>query len=173
MSRLIPLNLRQAHDAETAADIEIVLFHIDHPDLDATIRLTTDPTERLSIDPPMFGTRSRWMTSGDSPFLWAGIAVLMPDDQEDSPPTAQIVVSALDGTMAAALRSTTGRATVAIGVGEAADPDGVITIMQDMSVVAAEGDAGTVQLTLAFDALAAEPWPSMRMSRERFPALYR
>lgn len=58
--RRISLNARLAHESEASAEIEVALFTIEHPLLPAPIRLSTDNTERLTDDPPTYGTRSTW-----------------------------------------------------------------------------------------------------------------
>ncbi len=55
--RRVSLNARTAFDAATTAEVEIAQIMIEHPALDAPVRLSTDPTERISTDPLMYGTR--------------------------------------------------------------------------------------------------------------------
>ena len=49
--RRISVNARSAHDAASTDEIEVVLIQIEHPQLAAPVRLSTDPTERISVDP--------------------------------------------------------------------------------------------------------------------------
>ena len=58
--RRISLNARMANNAQASAEIPVVLIEMNHPELEKPIRLSTDNTERLSIDPLYYGTRSPW-----------------------------------------------------------------------------------------------------------------
>ena len=93
--RRVSLNARTAFDAQTTDEVEIALIMIEHPELDAPVRLSTDPTERLSADPLMYGTRTAWMGSDpiSEPFLFILASANLPSDLEDAPATMWIVIS--------------------------------------------------------------------------------
>jgi hypothetical protein len=59
MSRLVSLNVRVAANAEHASEVPVALVTITHPGLDAPVRLSSDPTSRLSADPLRYGTYHR------------------------------------------------------------------------------------------------------------------
>ncbi len=60
---IIPLTVRRAMYAEHSEECEVALVTITHPDLDAPVRVSSDPTERLSVEPlrlrKFFGVKSR------------------------------------------------------------------------------------------------------------------
>ena len=152
----------------------MVLIRISHPDLvDGPVRLSTDPTERISVDPLAYGTRSRW--GGEtSEIHWFVIAsALLPDDVDDAPATASVVLEAVDRDMAAVLRSTTARATVDMAVVLASSPDVVEAEWLGLDLVSAEGDAGEIKLSLSRDPITSEPWPARRQTRSAFSGLFR
>jgi hypothetical protein len=53
--RRISLNRRLSQDEAHDDDVELVLIKISHPDLDEPILLSSDPTERVSIEPVIYG----------------------------------------------------------------------------------------------------------------------
>lgn len=170
--RTISLNARQAHDASSSDEIEVVLWHITHPDLDAPIRLSTDPTERLSVEPLRYGTRSTWQTSDGDPFKFVLAGAQVPDDKADTPAAARLVLANVDNKIAGLLRSFTTPALVDMALVLALTPDLVEMEALGMDLVSAEGSGDQVVLSLSRDLRIAEPWPTGRMTRSRFPGLW-
>ncbi len=176
MSRRISLNARLAHDAVGSKEVEVVLLHITHPETEQVIRLSTDPTDRISYSPPSYGTRSTWLGADpeddDEAFLFILLSVLVPDDSEDSPPAAQLVLQSVDNRTADALRSTTQRATVNMALVLASTPDTVEQEWLNFKLISAEGSGDSITLSISRDPVTAEPWPAGRMTRDRFPGLH-
>lgn len=171
MSRKISLNARLALDAVASTEVEVVLVLITHPETNQVIRLSTDPTERLSLDPLHYGTRSTWLGSNPEAeaFLFVLVSAVLPDDGGGSAPSARLVLEAVDNETAMVLRSTTRRATVSMAVVLASSPNIVEDEHLNFRLMAAEGTGNSVTLTLSRDPVSAEPWPADRMTRERFP----
>lgn len=174
MNRLA-LNTRTIHDAATTGEVEVALFYIDHPSLDAPVRLSTDNTERLSDAPPSYGTRSTWMDSNPAtePFLFVLVSTEQPSDLEDTPAAAEIVLSNVDSRIADELRSVTSRATVHMAVVFASAPDAVVVQYRDMKLVGASGDTGEVTMSFSRAPIEEEIVPMDRFTKQRFPGLYR
>ena len=172
--RRLSLNARLALDAPASAEIEAVLLHIEHPDLDAPIRLSTDNTERLSDEPLYYGTRSNWRGADPAtePFLWVMASAVLPSDQEDQPAAATVVLENLDSAMIDLLRGFTDPATVWIAVVLASSPD-LIEAEWAMELVGFEADAGEISLQLSREEIELEMFPAARMSRSRFPGLHK
>ncbi|MFT6444488.1 MAG: hypothetical protein ACJA1J_000725 [Sulfitobacter pontiacus] len=173
--RRVSLNARTAFDAPTTAEIEIALIMIEHPELDAPVRLSTDPTERLWVDPLMYGTRSTWMDSDpvNEPFLFILASTDIPSDLEDAPAAANIVVENVDSDIAALLRSFTDRPTVHMAVVLAGSPDLVEVEFRGMVMVSADGNAGSVSLQVSRAPVEEESVPMDRFTKDRFPGLFR
>jgi len=174
MSRRISLNARQAHDDQSSAQIEVVLFEITHPALEAPIRLSTDNTEHLSSDPFTYGTRSAWRGADplSDPYLWIIASAVVPDDNEDAPAASQIVLENLDARIAEILRSFTDQATVHMAVVLASTPDDIEGEWLDMRLMSAEGTASEITLSLSREEIELEYFPSGRMTRHKFPGLH-
>ncbi|WP_346915022.1 hypothetical protein [uncultured Roseibium sp.] len=176
MSRKISLNARLALDADGSEEVEVVLLQFTHPETSQIVRLSTDPTERLSVEPLQYGTRSTWLGANpkkdDEAFLFVLVSVLIPDDQETAPPAMRVVMEGVDNELAQVLRSTTERAEASMAVVLASSPDVVEQEWRNFKLVRAEGQGEGITLTLSRAPLTEEPWPAGRMTRERFPGLH-
>lgn len=183
MSRIL-INARTVHDAATSEDVEVALFAIDHPSLDAPIRLSTDPTTRLSDDPLMYGTRSDWLGADPAadPYLFVLASTDLPSDLEDVPAAATIVLSNVDNRIADVLRSFSGRPTVSMAViivdgsWDSNLTDGsydVEVAFHGLVITGSSGDAGEVRIEMSRAPIEDEMVPMDRFTKSRFPGLFR
>jgi len=173
--RRVSLNERLAQDAEATAEIYVALFYIDHPQLDAPIRLSTDNTERLSDDPLMYGTRSTWMNSKPQkePFLFVLASAVIPSDLEDAPAAGSFILENVDNEIAKLLRSFTNLATLHLAIVLASSPNLVEAEFRDMKITSADIDAGEVTIEFSREDIEDEKYPNGRMTKDRFPGLHR
>lgn len=173
--RRVSLNARTADLGQTTAEVEVALFMITHPQLAKPIRLSTDPTERLSDDPLMYGTRSSWMGSNPTtqPFLFVLASAQLPSDLEDAPAAATIVLENVDNDIALLLRSFTDRPTAHMAVVLASSPDLVELEYRGLRIVGSDGTAGEVTLALSRAPIEDETVPMDRFTKDRFPGLFR
>lgn len=173
--RRLSLNARLALDAPASAEIEVVLIEIDHPELDAPIRLSTDNTERLSDEPLYYGTRSTWRGADpdSDPYLWVAASALLPSDLEDQPAAATVALENLDSRMVELLRSFRDPATIHMAVVLASSPSLVEAEWTDLRLVGADITAGEISLQISREEIENEMFPSGRMSRDRFPGMHR
>lgn len=172
--RSVSLNARTSHDAQATSEIEVVLLHITHPDLLDAVKLSTDPTVRLSTDPLKYGTRSTWLAeeyADDTPYNFVLLNTQLPDDKEDTPAAASVTVEMLDNTYSELFRSTQKRATVHMAIVMASTPNLVEVQWRDLKLVSAEGDNAQITMQITRDPITSEPWPYGRMTRYRFPGL--
>lgn len=172
--RRLSLNARLAQDAMASSEIDVALFLIEHPDLAAPIRLSTDNTERISDDPLYYGTRSSWQGSNPltEPFLWVIASAVLPGDADDAPASARIALENLDAEMVTLLRSFTDPATVRLAVVMADSPDLIEAEWSGLQLVSADINAGEITLSLSRDEVELEPFPPGRMTRMNFPGLH-
>lgn len=173
--RRVSLNARTSFDAPTTDEVEVALIMIEHPDLDVPIRLSTDPTERLTEEPLMYGTRSIWMASDTEtePFLFIIASTDIPGDLEDAPAALSIIVENVDSDIAEMLRSFTDRPTVHLAVVMASSPDLIEVEFQGMVMVGADGNAGEITLEVSRAPIEDESVPMDRFTKHRFPGLFR
>ncbi|MCW1934125.1 hypothetical protein [Pararhodobacter zhoushanensis] len=172
--RRLSLNARLAFDAPASAEIEVALFLIEHPDLDAPIRLSTDNTERLSVDPLTYGTRSTWRGANPvtDPYLWIVASAVLPGDDDEAPASARLVIENLDAGLTALLRSFTEPPTISIAVVLADSPDTIEAEWTGLQLASADITAAEITLTLSRDEIELEPFPPGRMTRLNFPGLH-
>lgn len=171
--RNISLNARLAAAADSTEEVEIVLIKITHEDLDDPVRLSTDPTEMITEDPLVYGTHSTWKTGDGSPFLFVLVSALLPGDEDEGPQQAQLSLSNVDNDIASLLREVRTQATVDMSVVLSSSPNTVEVEFLGLKLVSASGDASSITLTISREPITSEPWPSGRMTRERFPSLFR
>lgn len=172
--RQISLNARRAHDEQHSPEVEVLLFVFEHPTLNAPIRFSTDPTERISTDPLVYGTRSSWMDANPEtdPYLFIMASASLPSDTEDGAAPAQIVLDNLDRGIAQTLRSITNRATVHLAVVLASSPDVIETEIRDLRLIEVQGDASHISLTISREPIEEEQFPTARFTKDRFPACF-
>lgn len=173
--RQISLTARLAHEEGASAEAEVALFQIEHPSLSAPIRLSSDPTELISEEPRIYGTRSTWLGADPEtePFLFVVAAAEAPDDQEDAPATASIVLMNVDVAIAETLRSFTSRPTIHMAVVLASSPDVVEMESRGLKIISAEGDVGEVSIAISRSPIEEESAPTDRFTRDKFPGAHR
>jgi hypothetical protein len=165
--RILSLNFRQALFGQESGEIVIFLLTITHEDLDEVIYLTTDPTERLSDSPLSYGTVSRGNT-----YLYAGIDVTIPDDQDKSPPSSKLTIENVSRDLVALARSINSPAQVQIEAVLASAPDDVEMSWPALDMSNLTADASVLQFDLTMDALTTEPFPSGSFTPANFAGLF-
>lgn len=162
---------RRLQDGETADDYEVVLMQITHPDFDAPVLISSDPTEAISYDPVQFGTRSRWL-GNETPFLTISMGIDLPDDTTDAPMQGSLVLDIVDSRIAEILVSTHEQALFNIAIVMRSSPDFVERQFLGLLLASAEGDGGSVALTFERRQIHEDPCPRDRTTKERFPGLH-
>lgn len=174
MTRLTSLYARGGEDAQSFGDVEVALFIISHPDLDAPLRISTDNTDIVGQNEhgPIYGTFSDWQTPDGEPFLFIGVSAVLPGDDEETPPAAQIAVENISSKIAETLDRIKGRAACDMAIIHASRPNDVQQEWLGMKMMQASGDAGLITLDISYDFIGDEPWPSQRLTRQRFPGMH-
>jgi hypothetical protein len=165
--RILSLNFREALFAQESGEVPILLVTITHPELPEPIYLSTDPTERFSTDPLMYRTRSRGID-----FLYAGIDVTLPDEQDKSPPASKPTIANVTRGLIPLARSVSTPPAVKIEVVLASDLDTVEMTWPAMDMTNLTYDASFLTFDLTIDALVMEPYPSSTFSPAYFPGLF-
>lgn len=173
--RRVSLNARLAQDAASTDAIDVALFHIEHPSLDEPIRLSTDPGERISMDPLSYGTRSNWLGADPytEPYLFILASAELPGDQDDAPAAAALVLENVDADLVGLLRSFTDRPTVHMAVVLASSPDVIEVEYHGLKIVGADGNAGEISLQISRAPIEDEAAPMDSFTKERFPGMFR
>jgi hypothetical protein len=164
----ISLTARLAFNAAATDELMVALVTISHEDWEEPVRLSSDPTQRLSLDPLRYGTVSNGVE-----YDFVLMQLIMPDDQEDSPRSAALSFENVDADMAAVIRSVKTPAVVDILMVLASAPDAVEGEFRGFKGVRGTFDINQVGLDISLDPITGEPWPAHRMTQGRFPGLYR
>lgn len=175
--RRLSLNKRRSYEAESTEEVDVFLFYITHPDLDEPIRLSTDPTERLSTDPLAYGTRSDWLESNTvtEPFLFVIADALVPSDIADTPAEAQIALQIVDQSMVDAVRSFIDKATLHMAHVLASSPNVREAEWRDLLLNSADAQFQNGEIIFSFsrDDTEEEPHAADTFSKTNFPGLHR
>lgn len=165
--RVLSLNFRRALFDQESGEVPVFLLTITHPDLDQPIYLTTDATERLGTAPLTYGTVSRGVT-----FLYAGIDVTIPDEQDKSPPVSKLTIANVTRDLVPLARSVNTPPAVRIEAVLASALDDVEMSWPSLDMSNLTYDAATLQFDLTMDALVTEPFPAGSFSPAYFPGLF-
>ncbi len=168
MPKSVSLTMRAAGHSQSTSEAVAVLVTIAHPSLPQPARLSSDPTKRLSIDPLAYGTVSQ-----GHEFAFVMMSALLPDDQQDGPPRSTLVFENVDRDMAAPLRVITTPVSVDLRVVMAATPDAIEQEYTGLQGVRSAYDAHQVSLDISREPFTSLPWPAGRMTKNRFPGLFR
>lgn len=165
--RILSLNFREALFSQESGEVPIFLLTITHPDLDVPIYLSTDPTERFSETPLMYRTQSRGID-----FLYAGIDVTIPDEQDKSPPTSKLTIANVTRDIIPLARSINSPASVKIEAVLASALDDVEMTWPALDMSNLQYDANQLAFDLTMDALLTEPYPGGSFNAAYFPGLF-
>lgn len=162
------LFFRRSAYADASEIVPVVLLKITHADLDEPVFLSTDPTERFSYDPPAYGT-----THAGDRYLFILASVTIPDDLKGEVPKSQIVIDNVDSDIVAVLRSFSTYANVDLKVVLSATPEVVEKRYSGMQIVKASYDIDRVTIDVSRTLIEDMPFPSARMTRNRFSGLWK
>ncbi len=176
--RVLTLNNRRAIDATASDEVEVALIRITHSSISEPVRLSTDPTSVVSIDPLIYGTYSTWLAPVGSiaavTYLFGLVSTALPDDQEDQAQSSKLVLEVVDQDMARVCRSINDRdGRVDLAVVHASTPNLLTAQFLGIPLTMAEGDAAQIVLTLSRQSMADEPFPCGRMTRAVTPGVIR
>lgn len=162
------LTLREAAFSESTGEVAVVLATITHPDLAAPVRLSSDPTKRLSVEPLKYGTVSNGET-----YEFVMMNAVLPDQIRGQSPRTALVFENVAADSAKLLRSITSPARISIDLVLASSPDVIEERYSDLMATRGSYDADKITLDISREPFTAEPWPSGRMTQARFPGLHR
>lgn len=168
MSVTLSLDFRKQLTRDSSEDIPVSLLTFTHPNLDQPLRISSDETTCLSMDPYMMGTISRGAT-----FYYVPIGLVLPGDDEATAPQMKLSVATIDQSIVRAIRSTGVAASCLFELVEANAPDDVLVQLDYFELVSAPYDQKQVTLVLSQEAFWSEPWPRGTMTPTWFPGLHR
>lgn len=165
--RSLSLTMRRAISGSESGEIAVVLLTISHPSLAEPIRLSSDPTARISDVPLRYGTISRSQTYTFFPFVFQ-----WPDDVGERAPVATIQLENVSRELIALIRSADSRATVSMELVLASSPSIVEQACPIFDLNNVSYNADTISLELSMDSYSTEPYPAGRFNPAGFPGLF-
>lgn len=165
--RALSLNFRRALFGQETGEVPIFLLEITHPTLAEPIRLSTDPTTRLSDSPLTYATVSRGET-----YYYAGIDVSIPDEQDRQAPHSKLTIENVTRDLIPLARSVNSPPSVKIEAVLASAPDSVEMTWPALDMSHLTANASVLVFDLTMDALVTEPYPALTFSPAHFPGLY-
>lgn len=158
MPRIISHDALTAMLAQSTSEVFIELLTIDHPSLDAPIRLCNN---------------GEAITSNGAYYTPAPFHAELPADAEDREPKATMTVSNVDQSIVGKVRALQGRPSFTIAVVTQSEPDVYEFAPHAFDVLSVRGDAQTLVFEMVFSELAQEQFPALTFSPAAFRALHR
>lgn len=168
MPRFVSLTFRTAARAMGTDVVPIVLAIVTHPELDAPLRLSSDPTVRTSDEPLTYGTHHQGQT-----YDFVLMGAQLPDDVDGASPSTSLTFENVDKDMVGLLRSITTTATIELRLVLSTALDVIEEQYLDFRATLIRGDADKVTVDISREYLGAYNWPYARMTASRFPGLHR
>lgn len=160
--------LRGAFASETGI-CPIILLTITHPGLSAPIRVSSDPTQRISetASDVIYGTRSR-----ENDFIFFPFSLTLPTEEDDGPQNMRITLDNVTREYISILRTISGPPSVLTEIVLSESPDLVEASWPEFLLTEVKYDALTIEGTLALETLTREPFPALSFTPNAFPALF-
>lgn len=163
---VIPLTVRSAMYAEHSEEVEVALVTITHDDLAAPVRVSSDPTSRLSTEPLRYGTESR----GEE-YYFVLMSAIVPDDRKGTPPRVALVFENIEANFIETAQSFTTPATASIELVLASAPDTVIQAYRGLRIVRCSFDEASATFDLSREPFVSEPFGA-RQTKNFFSGLH-
>lgn len=159
MSRTLTSAQLSALHAQSTSEAFHTLLTLTHTDFAATIRWV-DNTEDV--------------VSNGNTFTAAPFAIRLPDDDGDKGPRAEVVMTNVDRSLVAELRSISGKTRIAatVTVVMASDPDTAMATFENFDFINITFDAQVIQGELVLSDFLSEPYPGDTFTPADFPALF-
>jgi hypothetical protein len=169
----LSLSFRQEFNEGNTDEQPIVLVEITPSGATKPVRMSSEPISRLwfdeSINRYVYGIRH---LGNDYP--WVVMSAGLPDDQQGKPPSTTLIFENVVEDMAATVRGVTPgtQADVVLKVVLSSAPD-EIEERYVMKATNASYNATQVSLDISREPIESEPWPAFRMTKDRYPGLFR
>lgn len=158
MSRNLSSAAQQAIFDQETGEAFLILLEIDHPDLAAPIRVTSDAVDTIHD------------SNTYVPYIFD---FKLPTDEEDSPPQAQVVIDNVSVDIANSLRQINSPASFVVTIVRGDDPSDIVAKFEDLELVKVDGDALQIQGDLQGESVVSEPFPGGDFVPSQFRGLFR
>ncbi|HET8791808.1 MAG TPA: DUF1833 family protein [Modicisalibacter sp.] len=149
--------LTQSAFAQDTDDVWLPLLTISHPDIDPPIRVVHNTVN---------------IVSRGNEFINFPFDIILPDEREDAPSSARLVIDNVAREIGQAIRSISTPPSVMIEIIRAADPDTLEMSWPNFFLRNAKWNAGQVSGDLVLEDFTDEPYPAGVFSPARFGSLF-
>lgn len=157
MSRSVSTTAKAALFAPETGEAFLILLTLSHPDLAVPIRVSSDAVNTIS--------------RGDL-FIAYPFDLTLPDDEEQRPPRARLVIDNVDRQIVATIRTLQSAPTLLIEIIRASDPNTVEAKFSDFKLFDITYDSQVITADLTLEDFTAEPYPAATFSPSLFPGLF-
>lgn len=157
MSRNISETTRAALYAPQTEEVFLVLLTIHHADMEGPLRVCNNTVN---------------VTSRGEVYIAYPFELTLPDDEDNRPPRARLVIDNVDRQIVQTVRQLTSSPAVTIEIIRAAAPDVVEAQFQDFRFTNISYDSQVVEGDLTVEDFTAEPYPAASFSPSLFPGLF-
>lgn len=167
MSRSISLDIRgKLYASETGEEL-VGLITITHADFASTIRLSAAPVTLLSENPDLYG-----LTSRSNIYEYVPMYFMLPDDDGEKAPSAQITMENIDRRLISAIRSINTPATVKLELVAASALDVVVVDFGNYQSEAFSYDSDVLTIDFTVKALTDISYPADEFGPSGFNGLF-
>jgi hypothetical protein len=167
----LSLNFREAAYAQETGVFPIALITLEHDDLAEPIRISTDPTQRiteLTTDSDIvYGT----VSDGET-YVFLPIKIRLPDDTDEGPGQMTMEIDNIRQALTESIRSVSTPVSCQVDIVMSNDLDTVEMSWPEFMLFNIRYDAVTVTGTLQIETLTSEPFPAGSFTPGYFPALF-
>lgn len=164
----LPWNLRRALFAPVTSDDLIALLTINHPDWDSPVRMSSQASERFSVDPLREGT-----THGGNIYDYRVLSAMLPDDDEASLPSIPVVIENVVQDLGSLLDEEIEDCTVTLVYVRKNDPEEIAQTFPDFLIGEVSAQNETLALSLSLGEIEVEPFPQFKFTPFTTPGLFR
>lgn len=169
MSRSTSALFRQAAYGPQTGEVVTMLLTLDHDDLAAPIRVSTDNKDTFAVD----GVTIRGTISNGENYAYCPMRITLPDDSEESISEARIEIDNIDREILASIRSISSAPTVSMQVVLASQPDTVEARYDNFALADVQADAFVVSGRLTLGNFLGEPYPGGSVLPSNFPGAFK
>lgn len=169
MSRALSSAAWESIAGQETDKVWAILLTIEHDDLDAPIRVTDDPKERIQVtdDEVVYG-----LTSRGEDYIALPFSIALPEDTDEEVPSVQLRIDNIDRRIVDAVRSISSPPTVTLEVVLSDSPDTVEYGPVELTLTNCTFDAFEVKGQLQQEDLLNDRYPSTQYLPSNYPALF-
>jgi len=166
--RTVSTNFRAAAYAQNTDEVPVLLVTIDHVNLTVPIRVSTDNADTFDFE----GETVRGTISSGNNFVYYPMQITLPDDAENSVPSASLVIDNIDLQIMREIRQMTDSPTIKMQVVLASSPDIIEAEFDGFKFDTIDADALTINGQLSLDHFYKEPFPGTSMLPSNFSGIF-